>query len=89
LRIVSRLADRLPRDSLRVQLRDDVDEVLRAERVDAVAADQRQQLVELDSVLVTGRVRNVDARRLPILRRLRERRRRRLAPGEIRHAPGS
>jgi hypothetical protein len=75
-------ANRLPRDSLRVQLRDDVDEVLRREAVEATATDQRQNF-ELDPVLVTGRLGNVDAGRLPLLRGLCERGRHRLVPAQI------
>jgi hypothetical protein len=75
-----------PSRLLRAQLRDNVDEVLRPETVDATAADQWQQLVELNPVLVAGRVRNVEARCLPFLRGLCERRRRRLLPVQIGNA---
>jgi hypothetical protein len=64
-----RLANRLASDALAVQGGDDVGEVVPGERVDPAAADQRQQLVELDAVLQPSRVGDVDAGGLPAFRR--------------------
>jgi hypothetical protein len=55
-----------------VQGRDHGDEVGRLELVDRPAADQRQQLVEVNPVLLASRVGDVDAGGPPVLRGLRE-----------------
>jgi hypothetical protein len=66
------LADRLAGDALLVQSRDDGHEVGRLERVDGPLADERQQLVELDAVLLARRGGDVDARGAPGARGLLE-----------------
>lgn len=67
-----RLADRLAGDALLVQGRDHGHEVSRLELVDGPLADQGQQLLELDAVLLAGGGGDVDAGGLPGARGLSE-----------------
>jgi hypothetical protein len=71
------LADRLPRLPVRVQPSDEVGDLLRLDLVDVAVAEKWQRPVEGGAVVNRGRLGDVDARLLPPLGRLRERRLRR------------